>query len=177
MKHIYILQVHTGTFPSIIIKFLTRYRYSHILISLDDSLKKMYSFGRKKLYNPFNAGFVIENIDGDFFKRFDKTKCRIYRISVTKKQYNKVCEILKSFENDKDSYKYDILGLIFKCFHLPITREKYYVCSQFVAEILQKAEIYNFSKPFCLIKPKDFEHIVNAEEIYSGLLKNKKSLN
>lgn len=58
--------MHTGTLPGIIIKLFTRYQYSHILISLDMSLTKMYSFGRKTLFNPLNAGFVIENIDGAF---------------------------------------------------------------------------------------------------------------
>ena len=60
MKDIYIIQMHTGTIPSVIIKSFTRYKYSHILIATNNSFKKMYSFGRKTLFNPFNAGLVTK---------------------------------------------------------------------------------------------------------------------
>ena len=170
MKNIYILQTHTRTVPSIIIKYLTGYKYSHILLSLDNSLSKMYSFGRKKLFNPLNAGFVIEDIDGDFFHRFNKTNCRIYKLTITNQQYKKLKNILNNFEINQEQYKYDIIGLLLKIFFIPLKREKHYVCSQFVADVLMKAEIYNFNKPTTLIRPKDFENIENSLEIYSGLL-------
>ena len=176
MKYIYILQTHTGTIPSIIIKLFTRYKYSHVLISLDDSFKKMYSFGRKQLFNPLNGGLIIEDIDGKFFTYFNKTKCRIYKLTVSDKQYNKLANILNNFEQNLDDYKYDFLGIIFKCFYLPIRRKKHYVCSQFVAEVLKEAEIYNFNKPTSLVTPKDFETITNTENIYSGLLINAKKI-
>lgn len=176
MKDIYILQMHTGTIPSIIIKLFTRYKYSHVLLSLDNSFKKMYSFGRKQLFNPLNGGLVIEDIDGKFFKRFNKTKCRIYRLSITNEQYNKLANILNDFEQNLDDYKYDFLGIIFKCVSISITRENHYVCSQFVAEVLNKADIYNFNKPISLVTPKDFETIINTENIFDGLLVEAKKI-
>lgn len=176
MKDIYILQMHTGTIPSIIIKLFTRYKYSHVLLSLDNSFNKMYSFGRKQLFNPLNAGLVIENIDGEFFKHFNKTKCRIYKLTISNEQYDKLKNILNDFEKNINDYKYDIIGLIFKCFSVPIKREKHYVCSQFVAEVLNNADIYNFNKPTSLVKPKDFEKISNTENIFSGLLTDAKKI-
>lgn len=176
MKDIYILQMHTGTLPSIIIKLFTRYKYSHVLLSLDSSLSKMYSFGRKQLFNPLNAGLVIENIDGDFFQHFKKTKCRIYKLTISDEQFKKLENILNNFEQNINDYKYDIIGLIFKCFSVPIKREKHYVCSQFVAEVLSKANICNFDKPTSLVKPKDFESISNTQKVYSGLLMDAKKI-
>ena len=176
MKDIYILQTHTGTIPGTIIKFLTGYKYSHVLLSLDNSLSKMYSFGRKTLYNPLNAGFVIEDINGRFFHKFNKTKCRIYKITINDNQYQKLEEILKNFENNKDVYRYDLIGLILKYFYIPIKREKHYVCSQFVAEVLAQAEIVEFHKSHSLIRPKDFETLFCDNEIYSGLLTDAKRI-
>lgn len=176
MKDIYILQMHTGTIPSIIIKLFTGYKYSHVLISLDSSLKKMYSFGRKQLFNPLNAGLVIENIDGEFFKHFKKTKCRIYKLTISNEQYNNLRHILNDFEQNINDYKYDIIGLLFKSISVPIKREKHYVCSQFVAEVLSKANIYTFNKPTSLVKPKDFELVSNKKEIYNGLLLDAKKI-
>lgn len=176
MKDIYIIQMHTGTIPSIIIKLFTRYKYSHVLIATNSSFKKMYSFGRKTLFNPFNAGLVIENIDGRFFKRFNKTMCRVYKISISEEKYNTVIKLLNYFENNIDQYKYDIIGLFFKTISLPIKRKKHYVCTQFVAEILETAHIYEFGKSNLLVKPRDFEKIDNSRIIYTGYLNKYKNI-
>ena len=176
MKDIFIIQMHTGTIPSIIIKLFTRYKYSHVLIATNNSFDKMYSFGRKNLFSPFNAGFVIENIDGDFFKRFNKTMCRIYKISISEEKYDNVIKLLNYFEDNKNQYKYDIIGLFLKTMSLPIKREKHYVCTQFVAEILEAAHIYEFGKSNLLVKPKDFEKIDNSNIIYTGYLNKYKNI-
>lgn len=37
MKKIYILLMHTNTMPARLIRAITRYEYSHVAISLDES--------------------------------------------------------------------------------------------------------------------------------------------
>lgn len=81
---IYVIQMHTHTMPSRLIKLFTHYKYSHIAISLTSECDKIYSFGRKELNSIINSGFVIENRDGDFFNKFNETTCRIFEIEVTK---------------------------------------------------------------------------------------------
>ena len=46
---IYIIQMHTHTMPSRLIKLFTHYKYSHIAISLTPECDKIYSFVRKQL--------------------------------------------------------------------------------------------------------------------------------
>ena len=74
MKKLYIILTHTGTVLSNIVKYYTKYEYSHISIALDEELNRMYSFGRLNPYNPFWAGFVHEYIDKGTFKRFKKDR-------------------------------------------------------------------------------------------------------
>ena len=176
MKDIFIIQMHTGTLPSIMIKLFTKYKYSHVLLATNNSFDKMYSFGRKTIFNPFNAGFVIENIDGEFFKHFSKTVCRIYKISIIEEKYNKVVSLLNQFENNINDYKYDIIGLFLKTMSIPIKRKKHYVCTQFVAEILENAHICEFRKSSLLVRPQDFEKINNSNIIYTGYLNQYKKL-
>ena len=88
MKKIYILLMHTHTIPAKIIKTVTNYEYSHVGICLDKDCSAIYSFGRRHLHFIFDAGFLIEYKDGDFFKTFNKTKCKIYEVKVTDKQYD-----------------------------------------------------------------------------------------
>ena len=83
MKNIYILLTHSGTIPSKLVKFYTRNNYSHVSISLKKELTEFYSFGRKKLYNPFIGGFIIESKNSKFYKRFKNTKCVLLKLKVT----------------------------------------------------------------------------------------------
>lgn len=151
-----------------IVRFYTRYEYSHASISLDKNITKMYSFGRKNLYNIFDGGFVIENKHSKFYKKFKNTKCIILEISVTEKQYNKLSNILKNYENNKDIYKYDIIGVFLRPFNIRFNRKNYFYCTKFVKEVLESSNIYKFNSDF--IKPAYFMNIPNKKIIYSGKL-------
>ena len=80
MKKIYILLMHTNTIPSKIIKAATKYRYTHVGISLEKECNTIYSFGRRKFNSILNAGFSIELRNGEFFKKFKNTRCKIYEV-------------------------------------------------------------------------------------------------
>ena len=79
--------MHTHTMPSRLVKIFTNYEYSHVGISLDKECNNIYSFGRKKLNSILNGGFVVEKKDGLFFRKFNKTECKIYELEVTNSQY------------------------------------------------------------------------------------------
>ena len=55
---------------------------------IDDNLEELYSFGRKVYYNPLSAGFIKKDLNQGvlFYKK--NTKCIIYKIEVSEKQYN-----------------------------------------------------------------------------------------
>ena len=168
MKKIYILLMHTNTIPSKIVKFFTRYEYSHVAISMDNSCYTTYSFGRRKVHSILNGGLSIQKKDGEFFTYFDKTVCRIYELDITDRQYKKLKRKIKKMEERQDIYKYDFVGLVPRFFKLPISFKNKYVCSYFVAELLKQAKIYEFNKPTCLVNPKDFLNIEEMREVYTG---------
>lgn len=171
MKDIYIIQSYSGTMPAKLIKLFTKYKYSHISLSLDDKLTNMYSFGRKKPNNPFNGRFIIENIDGKFYEKFSNTHCRIYKIKITKQQYYKLIKYLNQYQKNPDKYKYDIAGLILKLFKINLKRNNHYVCTHFVGEVISHCNIYHFNKPVYSLKPQDFERIPLKEQVYVGKIK------
>lgn len=170
MEHnkIYIVQLHTNTIPSKIIKLATKYKYSHIAISFTKDCDITYSFGRKKVNNIFDAGFIKEKKTGEFFKKFNKTICRIYEIDITNEQLQQLKEIICNIEENEKQYKYDFIGIVLRFFKIPISFKNRYVCSFFVAKVLEKASIYKFEKEDYLVEPKDFENIAGSKEIYEG---------
>ena len=168
MKKIYVLLMHTNTKPSRFVKFMTRYEYSHVALSLDKECSEIYSFGRRKLHSILGGGFTVENKDGEFFKLFNETSCKIYELTIEDEQYEKVKEIIDEMKLNINTYKYDFLGTGLRFLYIPITFKNKYVCSYFVADVLEKSNIYNFNKRTYFIKPKDFENLKGFNEIYKG---------
>ena len=168
MKKIYILLMHTNTRPSKFIKLMTWYKYSHVAISLERECSTIYSFGRRNPRSIKNSGFSKQRKDGEFFKIFNKTKCKIYEIEVEENKYNNLKQILENMEANANIYKYYYLGVALRYLYIPMIFKNKYVCSYFVADLLQKAEICNFDKKAYFMKPKDFENIKGLNEIYVG---------
>lgn len=168
MKKIYVIQMHTNTIPSKVIRLFTMYKYSHIAISFDEKCDVVYSFGRKTLYSILNSGFTIEYKNGAFFRKFKDTKCRIYEVSVTNEQYNYLYSTIEYMKDNQDDYRYDFVGIVLRYIGIPITFKNKYVCSYFVAQLLKDAKIYDFDKQPCFVEPKDFENIDMFNLIYTG---------
>ena len=70
--------------------------------------------------------------------------------------------------SNKDIYGYDYLGIVLRYLKIPIVFKNKYVCSYFVADILKRANVYNFDKETYFIKPRDFSLIDDFNLIYSG---------
>lgn len=168
MKKIYILQMNTKTLPSRVIGLFTMSKYSHVAISFNKNCDITYSFGRKKLYSIFSGGFVMESKTGKFFRRFKDTKCRIYEVDVTNEQYNNLVKIIRYMKKNRDMYGYDYLGIILRFLKIPVTFKNKYVCSYFIAELLEETSVYDFNKDTFKVIPKDFSNIDSFKLIYSG---------
>lgn len=168
MKKIYIILTYTGTILSQIVKVYTRREFSHVSISLDENLTKMYSFGRLNPYNPFSGGFVHERVNEGTFKRFKNTKTKIYSLEVSEQKYKELEKLIKEMYNEKDSYKFNILGLIGILINYKVKRENYFYCAEFVKYVLEESSIIDLPE---LVKPEDFEKIYGIDEIYIGLLR------
>lgn len=169
VKKIYIVLTYTGTILSKIVKMYTRREFSHVSIALDEDLEQMYSFGRLNPYNPFIGGFVHEGIDRGTFKRFKKTKTRIYSMQVNDDQYDKMVEVINDIKNNKIDYTFNVLGLIGVVLHYKVRKEKCFYCAEFVKYVLEQSKIESNLPE--LIKPEDFKEINDLDIVYSGILR------
>lgn len=172
MVKIYIVLTNTGTLLSKIIKIYTGKEFTHVSISLDKKLKKMYSFGRLNPYNPFIGGFVHESINHGTFKRFKNTTTCIYSINIEEEQYEKIRRVIKEFKRQRRKYKFNIIGLFAVAIHLKIKRRNSFYCAEFVKEILQIADIPEELPN--IIKPEDFCLLKNINIEYKGMLQKYK---
>ena len=169
-KNVYIVLTQTYTYPARVIHLYTSEPYSHASIAFDEDLSEMYSFARRGLRNPFNAGFVEEDINNGVFGKCTSTTCNIYQLKITETQYNKLRYEIDVFKSNKDDYSYNFLGVLGAALNVPIQTKHRYFCSQFVAYLLEQSDIDIFNKNCSLVKPRDIRLNPRLKSIYKGKL-------
>lgn len=169
-KKVYILLSKTKTMPSNLIKLMTGEPYCHTSLALDIMLDEMYSFARRGMYNPFNSGFITEDIEKGIFGKHKGTKCAVYELSVTGVQYERIRQELDRFKRHPERYGYNYAGVFSVFFHKAFDREYNFFCSQFVASVLHNAGVDIIRKKPGLVRPGDFRRCRELKPIFSGLL-------
>ena len=177
MKKIYIILAHTGTILSTIIRYWTKDEFSHVSIALDADLEEMYSFGRLNPYNPFWGSFVHEHINRGTFKRFKNTRAEVYSMFVTDEQYEKAKKTMEYFKNNKQKYKFNILGLACVSINKKIVRKNTFYCAEFVKHILKVIGVTEVNKLPKIIRPENFKQLQGIRLEYEGLLRKYKKKN
>ncbi|WP_207654949.1 hypothetical protein [Haloimpatiens massiliensis] len=165
-----ILLTNTGTLLSKVIQRYTNEPYTHVSIGFDIELNQIYSFGRIFPQNPLIGGFIVENRYEGLYSIFTNVNCAVYTLRVDKLQYEKMKEIINTFHNNKNKYKYNFIGLFAVAFNIPFKRENAYFCSQFAATVLEKSNVKIFNKKCELITPSDFRTSKHLKLVYSGRL-------
>lgn len=172
LEPVYVLLTHSGTFLSNAIKSVTNQPYSHASISFDSGLDNMHSFGRKFKNNPLIGTFVKESIRTGLYEDVAETATySLYATFVTKKERDAMLEKLKYFQDNKDNFKYNFIGLIRHSLGLETHREDAYFCSEFVDVVLRSGKTY-FDKHSSMIKPYDFAKHKEFNFVTKGLLKH-----
>lgn len=171
MRKVYIVLTHTGTILSRLIRLKTGAEYTHASISLDLGLHKMYSFGRLHPYIAFIGGFVKENKNFGTFKRFKKTQVSVLEIRVSNEDYQNMENKIKDFKQNREQYKFNILGLILAGLNKKAEAPNSFYCAEFVKYILEQGNVDLSDLP-PVVKPEDFKKISDANLIYKGYLKD-----
>lgn len=164
---VYLIFLDTGTVLARAIDMYTKTSLNHVSISLDQQLNYVYSFGRKRPYNPLIGGFVRENLHLPFF---NKAKCAIYQLKISESQYEVLQQRIMLMESHKHLYRYNFLGLFGVILNKEFQRDNAFFCSQFVATLLQDCGAYQLPKPPGLIRPQDLKSWHELKLIYHGSL-------
>ncbi|GAA0494232.1 hypothetical protein GCM10008986_20960 [Salinibacillus aidingensis] len=170
MAKVYIVLTKTGTIFSQTIRLYTKEPYNHVSLSLDKELTELYSFGRKKAYNPLRAGFVKENVKHGIYARFPDTTCEIFELEVSDRQKEKMRKVIRHFQLNQHNYRYNLLGIATIPFGKSLERKYAYFCSQFVATVLNMAGIRLWEKPLGLITPGEYRTARLLKKVYEGPL-------
>jgi hypothetical protein len=164
---IYVLLTNTGTLFSKTIRWYTKNMLNHASIAFDSDLNDVYSFGRKNPNNPFFAGFVKEDVRGEFFEH---STCALYRCTISHCAYINIRNQIHYMEKNRDQYKYNLLGMFGIMLNIEMKREYAYFCSQFVASVFEESGVNLVNKPSLFVTPADLENTALLELVYHGKL-------
>lgn len=164
-RSIYLVFMSTGTMLSRAIDLYTKTGLNHVSIALDEGLTEVYSFGRKRPYNPFIGGFVREDMASAFFNH---SQCAIYRLEIDVHQYDMLKQNIAVIEATKHLYRYNFLGLFGVMLNYELERDHAYFCSQFVSTMLSSIGIKPNDKPAGLMRPDDLRSWDQLSLVYSG---------
>lgn len=133
-------------------------------------MNQLYSFARKHVHNPFDCGFIDEDIETGIFGLDKNVYCSVYEVPVTEEQYEIIKQEIGRFIKNRESYKYNYTGLVGIMFGKNVVDGKHFFCSQFVSHIFYKSGIRLFTKENGLIRPYDFHIRLKDKRIYKGKL-------
>jgi len=165
MKNVYVILPQSETGIAKIARFITKYPYSHVTISLDDNLEVFYSFSRIFHDTPFISGYVKEYRSHLASKKNVKLNCKIFKIPVCDAEYESIVAFMKEIEAD-DTLLFNYLSMatlpIFGGFEVANT----YNCGAFVARAINRIHRITLHKKDYKFFPKDFEILLENEYLY-----------
>ena len=153
MQKIYVSLIRSGSPVGKLVARMMKDDVTHAAIALDRDLDTLHSFGRMSEWNPIIGGFRKETYRSGYYSRMKDLPGVVMEINVTEKQYATASKIMKTFINNRNNYRYSFAKLISNLFGIEV-RDDGFICSEFVAYVLQEAGIVSFSAPLNLIRPQ-----------------------
>lgn len=159
-RKIYVLLTQFPGFSSKALRIWTQCPYTHVSIGLDEDMNTYYSFVFK--------GFIIEDIDRYNRPGRPPFPCELYSMEVSEETYQEVRDYIDTFVRKRSRLHYSRVGLALSLAGIPWKIKDGYICSYFVAEILQKCTGAKLKKHSMLCMPKDFSRSRHLKMVFRG---------
>ncbi len=167
MKKIYLLLSRTRSVLSRTIYIMTGEPYTHVAIAFDRSLQELYSSSRWNGKDLFPSGPCQEYLQRGFYA-LSNTPCLLCELSVDDHIHEQARAEVQRIVTQKEQYHYSVLGLPFCFLGIPMQREGYFFCSQFVGEILERSGALTLPRDSSLLKPSDYCRLPQLKPCFQG---------
>lgn len=145
LKTISVLLTNHPDFISAILYYFAGHAYTHVSLGLEDNTR-FYSFNLR--------GFCVETAEKHQRRKVKKSVS--YQLAVSDAVYDDLQARIREFEQHREDYQYARVGLIFALLQIPFYREKHYICSQFVAELLTNSGAMRLPRKSSVYLPNQF---------------------
>ena len=159
---IYILLTRTGTAMSKVISTALGDFYTHVSISFDLNMNKIYAFDKQ--------GFIIEELQKTYKNQFGNIPIAIYCTFINKDSLQLIKNKINDMLKEKSKYHYNYLGALGLAFEKPVQINYAMFCSEFVDQLLKLSGNDITGKNSGLVAPQDFKRSKLVYKIYEGTL-------
>ena len=148
-------------FASKIVYLFSLKGYTHVSLALDTNNEYFYAFNTKGFRKEFPK------------KHKKRTKNNIcFHLEITNEQYKKLQLLIQEFKRKESTYTYSWLGLIFCLFRFKYKEKNKYFCSQFIATLLEKAEILKLKKDASKYLPNELKKELATSKLIKSIKTN-----
>ncbi|MBR4945020.1 MAG: hypothetical protein IKZ26_06390 [Peptococcaceae bacterium] len=163
MKQISILLTRYNDRMSQFVYWISGRNYTHASIALEDDPEYFYSFNYR--------GFTRETLEKHRDRGVKYSRC--YHLQVPDAVYYKIQKKIDKFQANRKEYQYNRIGVFLCIIHMPVLkREKYYFCSEFVAEVLEESGAVELKKKPALYFPNHFVPLLEKHPRCVGIVQN-----
>lgn len=172
-RFIYVVFIKALTGLGKFSRMLNKYEYTHIAVSLEESLEDFVTFSRKAHHAPFLAGFMHERREHYAFGEHKSVKVKVYRLPVSEADFKRIQEYVLRIERDKD-YIFNLYGMLtMPVLHgLPIY--KAHNCMSFVGRIIELSKVVKMKKPCYRYSIPDMDKLLEGFPVKEYYLKKKR---
>lgn len=164
MNSIYVVLVKAHTGLGGIARRITKYDYTHIAVSLEESLDEFITFSRKKHYSPFDSGFMRETLDCYAYGEYSGVRLKVYKVPVEDKSFRKIKRYIARVEQDNE-YIFNLYSMA----TMPILHGfrifKAHNCMSFVGKILEISGAVVLERPYYKYDIKQMDELLSPFEM------------
>ena len=108
---LFVMLSHTSGRMGKLIRFVTRYRYNHVSLSLDPKCQHWVSFARYTKGVPLAGGFIQEN-PSRFLSMKGAVPVKIYRLEISESRYRKLQKLFLQAGNPTSGLIYNSFDIV-----------------------------------------------------------------
>lgn len=136
-RQLYLMISKTDTSTGRIIRAVSHYRYNHVSLTLDPTLRTWVSFGRFYQDIPFYGGFIQESVERYLSKGYD-VKVRIFRLDIPEEKYRQLQYLFSQTGQPECGLIYNFFDALASTFRHKVQIDGAYTCLSFACTVLGK---------------------------------------
>ena len=161
MKKLFVVFVASNYKTGNVIRFITRGKYNHVAIALDDSLHTLYSYARNNYFEPLNAGYQHET-PSRYLMNGKDTQIKICEYLVDDNHYEHIVNAIGEYSKNQSCTLYNFADLLMYPFKVHIPINLTHTCVSFVSKLLEVKQFMSL---------KQLEKKFKKGTVYEGSMK------
>jgi hypothetical protein len=173
-SYVYVVLVKALTGLGKFTRKISKYEYTHIAICLNEKFDKFYTFSRRKHYNPFDCGFMIETLDCYAFGKHKDVKLKIFKLPVSNENKEKIERYIDNIDKDQ-KYIFNFFSMITMPIFHGFRIYKTHNCMSFVSKIIELTDTVEMKKAYYKYNIKEIDTLL-SEYLYNEDCYEKKTI-